>query len=182
MSRPGEQPRRPAIRRAADGVTSMAPTWESLTERLIREAQERGDFDGLPGRGRPLVVDDDPREGEMGLAYHMLRNAGVAPPWIEADKEVRGYLDERDRLLEQARSASRTGVLGRLGRHRLHQQLDRLVDAHDAAVARLNIGAPSLSLHRRPMDRSAERARLDLALATERVVRGGTRSRSGDSA
>ena len=89
----------------------------------------------------------------MGLAFHMLRNAGVAPPWIEADKEVRAALDERDRLLAQARSREPEGVMGRLGRHRLHQQLDRLVDAHDAAVARLNAGAPSLSLHRRPMDR-----------------------------
>ena len=180
MNIPRERASRPAIRRDADGVTSMAPTWESLTERLIREAQERGDFDGLPGHGKPIALDDDPRAGEMGLAFHMLRNAGAAPPWIEADKEVRAALDERDRLLAQARAASARGVMGRLGQHRLHDQLDRLIDRHDAAVARLNASAPSLSLHRRPLDRAAERARLDVALATERVVASSARSSAAD--
>ena len=28
--------------------------WESVAERRIREAMERGDFDSLPGSGRPL--------------------------------------------------------------------------------------------------------------------------------
>jgi hypothetical protein len=31
---------------------------ESLVERQIREARERGDFDDLPGRGRPLDLSD----------------------------------------------------------------------------------------------------------------------------
>jgi hypothetical protein len=38
-------------------------TYESLPERLIREAIEAGDFDELPGAGKPLrgagVADDD---------------------------------------------------------------------------------------------------------------------------
>ncbi len=138
----------------------MARTWESLTERLIREAQERGDFDRLPGHGRPLTLDDDPREGEMGLAFHLLRNARVAPPWIEADKHVRRMLDERDRLLARAVAARQRGTLGRSVQQRLHEQLDRIIDDHDDAVARLNASAPSLSLHRQRLDRDAERARL----------------------
>ena len=35
-----------------------APMAESLVERQIREARERGDFDDLPGRGRPLDLSD----------------------------------------------------------------------------------------------------------------------------
>ena len=50
---------------------------------------------------------------------------------------------------------------------RLHQQLDQLIEAHDRAVARLNAEAPSLSLHRLPMDRARERARLADALADD---------------
>ena len=164
MSGLGEQPPRPAIRRDSEGVTSVARTWESLTERLIREAQERGEFDGLPGHGRPLRLDDDAREGDMGLAFHLLRTARVAPPWIEADKDVRAMLDERDRLLARARHARDGGSVGRLLEHRLHEQLDRIIDAHDGAVTRLNASAPSLSLHRRPLDRAAELARLHTAI------------------
>ncbi len=143
----------------------MSSTWESLTERLIRESQERGDFDDLPGQGRPLQLDDDPREGEMGLAYHLLRNARVAPPWIEADKDARASLEHRDRMLAQAGAAQQPGLLGDLGRQRLHRRLDQLIETHATAVARLNASAPSLCLHRRPLDGAAEHARLDEAIA-----------------
>ena len=160
MSGLREQRPRPAIRWDSEGVMSMSPTWESLTEQLIREAQERGEFDGLPGHGHPLQLDDDPREGEMGLAFHLLRSARIAPPWIEADKDVRAALDERDRLLARARDIRRRGVPGRPVQARLHQQLDQVIDAHDTAVARLNASAPSVSLHRLRMDRAAERSRL----------------------
>ena len=34
--------------------------YESWADRLIREAQERGEFDNLPGAGKPLQLDDDP--------------------------------------------------------------------------------------------------------------------------
>ena len=38
----------------------------------------------------------------MGLAFHILRNARLAPPWIEADKLVRRSIDEMDQLVAQA--------------------------------------------------------------------------------
>ncbi len=34
--------------------------YESWIDRQIREAQERGEFDNLPGAGKPLQLDDDP--------------------------------------------------------------------------------------------------------------------------
>lgn len=34
--------------------------YESWIDRQIREAQERGEFDNLPGAGKPLHLDDDP--------------------------------------------------------------------------------------------------------------------------
>jgi len=65
------------IHRDADGRPRLAPDRETLTERLIREAQEAGRFDDLPGHGRPLVLDDDTHAGEMALANLVLRNAGA---------------------------------------------------------------------------------------------------------
>ncbi len=75
------------IHRESDGTIKAAPTWTSLAERLIREAQERGELDNLPLHGKPLPDWDDERAGDMRLAFHVLKNAGIAPPWIEADKE-----------------------------------------------------------------------------------------------
>lgn len=34
--------------------------YESWIDRQIREAMERGEFDNLPGAGKPLDLDDDP--------------------------------------------------------------------------------------------------------------------------
>lgn len=41
---------------------SEPPVAESWVERQIREAAERGEFDGLDGAGEPLAVLDEPYE------------------------------------------------------------------------------------------------------------------------
>ena len=150
--------RRPAVHRDGDGQQIVARDWESLTDRLIREAQERGEFDDLPGRGQPLRLQSDAYAGEMALAYQMLRNAGAAPPWIEADKEARGLQAERDGLL--ARAGRATVVT----RGQLRRDFERVVTAHAAAVARLNATAPTPRQHRRPMRLSDELAELERRL------------------
>ncbi len=63
--------------------------WESLIDQKIREAMERGEFDGLPGKGKPIDTSENPFEDpEMRLAHRMLRNAGFAPSWIEERKDI----------------------------------------------------------------------------------------------
>jgi len=47
-------------------VRQERPRWESPVEKAIREAQERGEFDGLPGAGKPLDL-GDPEGPEDGL-------------------------------------------------------------------------------------------------------------------
>ncbi len=138
------------IHRESDGTRKAAPTWASLVERLIHEAQERGEFDDLPLHGKPLPDWDDERAGEMRLAYHVLRNAGVAPPWIEADKEVRRLLEERDRVLDRARSVDRDR------RPFYRRELERVVGELERAVDRLNGLAPTTGQQRRRPNLEAE--------------------------
>jgi hypothetical protein len=61
-----------------------------IAERRIQEAMERGEFDDLPGKGKPLdLEDDDPMvPGELRMAYRMLKNAGMLPPELELRKEI----------------------------------------------------------------------------------------------
>jgi len=64
---------------------------ESIAERRIREAIERGELTDLPGQGRALDLSDDalvPEELRMG--YRVLKNAGVLPPELEVHKEIHG--------------------------------------------------------------------------------------------
>lgn len=147
------------IRRDAEGKPIAGPTWESLSERLIREAMERGEFDDLPHKGERIPLDDDSLAGDRALGFHVLRNAGVAPPWIEADKDVRQLLKARDRLLERAPEA-RTEI----GRERLRAELARIVAAANDSIDRLNAEAPTPAQHRRRLDLAAELSALNAAM------------------
>jgi DnaJ-like protein len=62
-------------------VTDRKPpgvSFETWIERQIGRAQERGDFTGLPGAGRPLPA-FDPDETAFDWAVRKARREGVAP-------------------------------------------------------------------------------------------------------
>ena len=57
---------------------------QSIAERRIEESMAKGDFDDLPGRGKPLELEDDSHvPPELRMAYKVLRNAGCVPPVLE---------------------------------------------------------------------------------------------------
>jgi len=59
--------------------------FELIAERKIEEALARGEFDDLPGEGRPLDLDDDALVPEdLRMAYRILKNAGFAPQEVQA--------------------------------------------------------------------------------------------------
>ena len=59
-------------------------TLELIAERKIAEAVERGEFDGLPGAGRPLDLAEDPLVPEdQRMANRILKKAGFAPREVE---------------------------------------------------------------------------------------------------
>jgi DnaJ family protein C protein 28 len=149
-----------ARRRDAEGRLQVGPDWETLIERQIREAAEAGMFDDLPGKGKPLRNDDNPYAGDWGLAFHVLRNAGVAPPWIEADKEVRELLGQRDAILARATAGPAPSAAAR---RRDHATLEDLVARINAAVGRLNAEAPTDRQHRRPLVLAEQLTRYDEA-------------------
>ena len=62
---------------------------EKAVEAIIREAQERGDFDNLKGKGQPIDLDayfETPED--LRLAYSALKNAGLVSPEIELLQEI----------------------------------------------------------------------------------------------
>jgi hypothetical protein len=144
--------------RDPDGTQHHAPSGEHWTDRVIREARDRGEFEDLPLHGKRLPVQDETYAGDMALAYHVLKNAGVAPPWIEADKEARRLLAERDTILEQAEGA------GVIAAARYRRRLAQVVVELNAAIARVNAEAP-LSAHRARLNAAAEMEELERRLA-----------------
>jgi hypothetical protein len=60
-----------------------------IAEAKIQDAMGRGEFERLPGRGRPLRLDDmSGVPPHMRLGYKILRNAGLPPPEVELRREV----------------------------------------------------------------------------------------------
>ncbi|MGB9761663.1 MAG: DUF1992 domain-containing protein [Caldimicrobium thiodismutans] len=72
--------------------------FKKIAEERIREAMERGEFDDLELKGKPLELKEDPFvPEELRIAYRMLKNAGFLPKEVELRKEIaelENYLDE----------------------------------------------------------------------------------------
>lgn len=60
---------------------------DQWAERHIIEAQRKGEFDNLPGRGESLILDDDSHvPAELRAGYRLLKNAGCLPlSWSSAE-------------------------------------------------------------------------------------------------
>ena len=67
----------------------MINGFEKIVEERIRRAIEQGEFENLPGSGRPLPLENDSHIPEdLRLAYKILKNAECLPPEIELRKDI----------------------------------------------------------------------------------------------
>lgn len=65
-----------------------------IVEERVREAQQAGAFENLPGKGKPLQLDDLSLVPEdLRISYHVLKNAHVLPPEAELQKEIHTLQD-----------------------------------------------------------------------------------------
>jgi hypothetical protein len=81
---------------------SYRPSGPSWIDEAIAEARERGEFDDLPGVGEPLQIKENPFAGDWAMAFHVLENAGMAPPWMEMSREIREGLAKLAAMREGA--------------------------------------------------------------------------------
>jgi len=124
---------------------------ERIAEERIRQAQDEGAFDDLPGRGRPLCLDDDAHVPEdLRMAWRVLKNAGCLPPEVLARREIHTTRELLAGLTDEAE------------RHRQMQRLNLL-------VTKLN------EARRRPVSLEARQEYYDKVVA--RVPCGGKRTK-----
>jgi hypothetical protein len=81
-------------------MITYRPSGPSWIDEVIAEARSRGEFDDLSGIGQPLNIKENPLAGDWELAFHILENAGMAPPWMELSREIREGLQELVALRE----------------------------------------------------------------------------------
>ena len=65
-----------------------------IAERRIEESLARGEFDDLPGKGKPLDLEDLSNvPEELRMAYKILKNAGCLSPELQERKDITRMLD-----------------------------------------------------------------------------------------
>jgi len=77
-------------------------SFEKAVEAIIREAQARGDFENLPGEGKPIDLTDYFNTPEdVRVAGAMLKNAGMVPVEIELLQEISTLKDLIGKLVDE---------------------------------------------------------------------------------
>jgi hypothetical protein len=142
----------------ADG---FAPAHETLVERRIRLAQERGDFDGLPGHGKPLPLEGPDDENWWVRGY--LRREGLsAEPLLPTPLQLRREVERLPATVADLRDEQAVRNVARALNRRIAEWLRAPVGPAvpiapvdvDAVVARWRVDRASV-LEQRAADRRA---------------------------
>jgi Domain of unknown function (DUF1992) len=99
----------------------MTNRWESAVDRQIREAQEAGEFDRLPGLGRPLPGAGGEYDEDWWVKDWVRREqvTGVLPATLTLRKDVEDVDATVDRLRTEAEVRAAVAELNeRIGRNR----------------------------------------------------------------
>ena len=101
-------------------------SWETWIDRQVRDAEQRGEFDNLPGKGKPIADLDAPHD-DLWWVKRKLKDEGVSflPPALAVRRELeitreaiaRADTEERVRVLvdsinERIRHVNRTTISG----------------------------------------------------------------------
>lgn len=62
-----------------------------LISAKIAEAEKNGEFDNLPGAGKPLPKEDDPQNA---LLKRVMRENGAVPPFVAMARELEALREE----------------------------------------------------------------------------------------
>ena len=134
----------------------------------IRKAIEDGQFDNLPGKGKPIQWQENPYEDpEWRLAYKMLKDGGFSLPWIETRREIEETLERL--LADLARSWAWRNKELSLNRPypQVQAEWERAVEIFQKNVAELNknilnynLKTPSASFQRTAVNPEKEIERI----------------------
>jgi DnaJ family protein C protein 28 len=145
-------------------------------EEQIRRAMEEGQFDNLPGKGKPLHLEDNPFEDpEWRLAHHVLRSSGFTLPWIEARRELEAAILEARTALRRS-WAWRQAALARSQPvqlvdaewERAVEVFRRQVNEINRNILTYNLKAPSERLHLSKINVEGE-IELTITLASDKL-------------
>ena len=128
---------------------------ESMAEKMLREAIEAGEFDNLPGKGKPIDLRENPFEDpDLRVVHKLLRDAGFAPAWIEERKDIDADFELARKTVNRA-----WALYNPAGKSPNEEAWERNVAEFRTKAAELNsrikiynLKAPAAVFHRRVID------------------------------
>jgi DnaJ-like protein len=82
--------------------------FERLAEQKILQAFANGEFNNLPGAGKPLRLRDDSMvPAGLRMAYKLLKDANCLPPELELHKEILRSKDLLESITEESERTSK---------------------------------------------------------------------------
>jgi hypothetical protein len=96
-------------------VTERKPrhvSFDTWIEAQIREAQDRGEFENLPGKGKPLAAIDGPPDAMWWVKQLMVRERlSYLPPALAVRREAEKLLEELADVPSEAKLRQAVGEL-----------------------------------------------------------------------
>ncbi|GMY25054.1 dnaJ homolog subfamily C member 28-like [Fagus crenata] len=75
----------------------------NVVEQRIWHSMEEGQFENLPGKGKPLNLSTNPHaDPAEDTLYRILSKNGCAPEWVQLNKDIRTQISEWRAVLKKA--------------------------------------------------------------------------------
>jgi DnaJ family protein C protein 28 len=151
---PGDKPDRDdSVRREAER--------QALVEQRIQDAMANGEFDNLPGAGKPFRFNPNPYlEPGQEWAFDLLKRNGMAPGWIELGKSIRQQIETARSNLYRARQYTQANPGDELGWQAAIERFTAQLKKINRQIDDFNLIAPSMTVHRRRLNLESELRRL----------------------
>ena len=133
------------------GPLSMQ-AWDDIVGQRIAQAMKDGEFDNLPGKGKPQKLDNNHFAGENQMAFDIMQNNDISPGWISRRKEIkerintlradiRSQVDEQRNGLSHSSSASAEAEVGARWAEIVHQWEEEIANLNEQ-IQNLNLEQP----------------------------------------
>ena len=140
--------------------------FDTIVENKLKEAFENGQFDNLPGKGKPLNLNDNPHEpAAWRLAYKMLHDQGFTLPWIAERKELEEAIEKAVQTLRkeyaETHRSRQPDVWARAEWQKAQDTFHEVGTKLNRRIRDYNLSAPHITVQRSLLDIEAEINRVE---------------------
>lgn len=128
----------------------------NFVDQLLEAAQQRGEFDNLPGAGRPIHLEENPFGKEKQMAYKLLKDNGYTLAFLQERKDLLEKIENLRLQLRRAAERSDQSIGGRLAWRRTAQSFRMRVKKLNEAIQTYNLKAPQTQFHIMTLDADQE--------------------------